>query len=65
MLILLKNAKNDIIFIGPKSKAIKIMGSKLAAKDAVKRFIQWSQIRPAITDVEKQKLLRKLVFNTY
>jgi acetyl-CoA carboxylase biotin carboxylase subunit len=30
--------KNNIIFIGPKSKAIKIMGSKLAAKDAVKAY---------------------------
>ena len=30
--------KNDIIFIGPKSKAIKMMGSKLAAKDAVKAY---------------------------
>jgi propionyl-CoA carboxylase alpha chain len=29
---------NDIVFIGPKSKAIKIMGSKLAAKDAVKAY---------------------------
>lgn len=30
--------KNNIIFIGPKSKAIEIMGSKLAAKDAVKAY---------------------------
>jgi len=30
--------KNDIIFIGPKSKSIKIMGDKLAAKDAVKHY---------------------------
>ncbi|WP_418511995.1 acetyl-CoA carboxylase biotin carboxylase subunit [Corallibacter sp.] len=29
---------NNITFIGPKSKAIKIMGSKLAAKDAVKAY---------------------------
>ncbi|MGY0392247.1 acetyl-CoA carboxylase biotin carboxylase subunit [Bizionia sp. KMM 8389] len=29
---------NNIIFIGPKSKAIKVMGSKLAAKDAVKHY---------------------------
>jgi len=29
---------NNLIFIGPKSKAIKIMGSKLAAKDAVKAY---------------------------
>ncbi|OGS80385.1 MAG: acetyl-CoA carboxylase biotin carboxylase subunit [Flavobacteria bacterium RIFCSPLOWO2_12_FULL_31_7] len=30
--------KNNITFIGPKSKAMKIMGSKLAAKEAVKAF---------------------------
>ncbi|SEQ09588.1 acetyl-CoA carboxylase biotin carboxylase subunit [Flavobacterium urocaniciphilum] len=30
--------KNNITFIGPKSHAMKIMGSKLAAKDAVKAF---------------------------
>ncbi|WP_411895560.1 acetyl-CoA carboxylase biotin carboxylase subunit [Winogradskyella sp. A2] len=29
---------NDIIFIGPRSKAIKMMGDKLAAKDAVKDY---------------------------
>ena len=30
--------KNNIIFIGPKSKAIHMMGDKLAAKDAVKDY---------------------------
>ncbi|WP_282043390.1 acetyl-CoA carboxylase biotin carboxylase subunit [Winogradskyella flava] len=30
--------KNDVIFIGPKSHAIKVMGSKLAAKDTVKAY---------------------------
>ncbi|WP_426430061.1 acetyl-CoA carboxylase biotin carboxylase subunit [Winogradskyella sp. HB-48] len=30
--------KNDVIFIGPRSKAIKMMGDKLAAKDAVKDY---------------------------
>ena len=30
--------KNNIIFIGPKSKAIEMMGSKLAAKEAVKHY---------------------------
>ncbi|MFD2824713.1 acetyl-CoA carboxylase biotin carboxylase subunit [Lacinutrix iliipiscaria] len=30
--------ENNITFIGPKSKAIKIMGSKLAAKEAVKVY---------------------------
>lgn len=29
---------NDVIFIGPRSKAIKMMGDKLAAKDAVKDY---------------------------
>lgn len=29
---------NNIIFIGPKSKAIEMMGDKLAAKDAVKHY---------------------------
>ncbi|MCL6296033.1 acetyl-CoA carboxylase biotin carboxylase subunit [Jejuia spongiicola] len=30
--------KNNILFIGPRSKAIKMMGDKLAAKDAVKDY---------------------------
>ncbi|MCL4125032.1 UNVERIFIED_CONTAM: hypothetical protein GTU68_001501 [Idotea baltica] len=30
--------KNNITFIGPKSNAIKMMGNKLAAKDAVKNY---------------------------
>nr|WP_315256833.1 acetyl-CoA carboxylase biotin carboxylase subunit [uncultured Flavobacterium sp.] len=49
--------KNGIIFIGPKSHAIKIMGSKLAAKDAVKAYnIQMVPgIEEAITDIEKAK----------
>lgn len=33
-----KVEKNKLIFIGPKSAAIRIMGSKLAAKDAVKNY---------------------------
>ena len=46
---------NKIIFIGPKSKAIKIMGSKLAAKDAVKAYDipMVPGIDEAITDVNK------------
>jgi acetyl/propionyl-CoA carboxylase alpha subunit len=36
MLILLKSRTKQYSFIGPKSKAIHIMGSKLAAKEAVK-----------------------------
>ena len=30
--------KNNILFIGPKSKSIRMMGDKLAAKDAVKNY---------------------------
>ncbi|WP_348824540.1 acetyl-CoA carboxylase biotin carboxylase subunit [Flavobacterium aestuarii] len=49
--------KNNIIFIGPKSHAIKIMGSKLAAKDAVKAYSipMVPGIDEAITDIEKAK----------
>lgn len=48
---------NGIIFIGPKSKAIKIMGNKLAAKEAVKHYDipMVPGIDEAITDVEKAK----------
>jgi pyruvate carboxylase subunit A len=50
---------NDLIFIGPKSKAIKIMGSKLAAKEAVKHYNipMVPGIDEAITDVEKAKTI--------
>jgi propionyl-CoA carboxylase alpha chain len=53
--------KNNIIFIGPKSKAIKIMGSKLAAKDAVKQYNipMVPGFDEAITDVEKAKVVAK------
>jgi propionyl-CoA carboxylase alpha chain len=49
--------KNGIIFIGPKSKAIRIMGSKLAAKDAVKDYNipMVPGYDQAITDVKKAK----------
>ena len=52
---------NDIIFIGPRSKAIKIMGSKLAAKDAVKQYNipMVPGIDKAITDVNKAKSIAK------
>lgn len=55
--------KNNIIFIGPKSKAIKIMGSKLAAKDAVKKYNipMVPGFDEAITDVEKAKVIAKQV----
>ena len=53
--------KNNIIFIGPKSKAIRIMGSKLAAKDAVKNYDipMVPGIDEAITDLKKAKLIAK------
>ncbi|AXT20259.1 acetyl-CoA carboxylase biotin carboxylase subunit [Flavobacteriaceae bacterium AU392] len=53
--------QNNIIFIGPKSKAIKVMGSKLAAKDAVKAYDipMVPGIDEAITDVEKAKSIAK------
>lgn len=48
---------NGIIFIGPGSKAIKIMGSKLAAKETVSKYDipMVPGIDEAITDVEKAK----------
>ncbi|MBQ0734213.1 acetyl-CoA carboxylase biotin carboxylase subunit [Aquimarina celericrescens] len=53
--------KNDLIFIGPKSKAIKVMGSKLAAKDAVKAYDipMVPGIDKAITDVDKAKTIAR------
>ncbi|WP_025739545.1 acetyl-CoA carboxylase biotin carboxylase subunit [Aquimarina pacifica] len=49
--------KNGIIFIGPKSNAIKIMGSKLAAKEAVKMYNipMVPGVDEAITDIKKAK----------
>ncbi|MEP3836122.1 MAG: acetyl-CoA carboxylase biotin carboxylase subunit [Algibacter sp.] len=54
---------NNIIFIGPKSKAIKIMGSKLAAKDAVKTYNipMVPGIDKAITNVNKAKKIAKTI----
>ncbi len=53
--------ENNIIFIGPRSKAIKIMGSKLAAKEAVKHYNipMVPGIDEAITDVNKAKTIAK------
>ena len=55
--------KNNIIFIGPKSKAIRVMGSKLAAKDAVKNYNipMVPGIDEAITDVKKAKIIAKKI----
>lgn len=49
--------KNNIIFIGPKSNAIHIMGSKLAAKEAVKAYNipMVPGIDTAITDIDEAK----------
>ena len=56
-----ESEKNNIIFIGPKSKAIKVMGSKLAAKEAVKQYNipMVPGFDQAITDVEKAKVVAK------
>ncbi|MBZ9630354.1 acetyl-CoA carboxylase biotin carboxylase subunit [Salegentibacter sp. LM13S] len=53
--------KNGITWIGPGSKAIKIMGSKLAAKDAVKDYDipMVPGIDEAVTDPEKAKKIAK------
>jgi len=53
--------QNNITFIGPRSKAIKIMGSKLAAKEAVKHYNipMVPGIDEAITEVSKAKQIAK------
>ena len=50
-------AANGITFIGPKSKAIHIMGSKLAAKEAVKKYDipMVPDLDEAITDIKEAK----------
>ncbi len=55
--------KNNIIFIGPKSKAIEMMGSKLAAKEAVMQYDipMVPGVDHAITDVEEAKKTAKEV----
>jgi propionyl-CoA carboxylase alpha chain len=54
-----KVEKNNIIFIGPKSKAIHIMGSKLAAKEAVKQYDipMVPGLDHAITDIAEAKIV--------
>ncbi|WGD34304.1 acetyl-CoA carboxylase biotin carboxylase subunit [Olleya sp. YS] len=53
--------KNNIIFIGPKSHAIRVMGSKLAAKDAVKDYDipMVPGTDEAITDISEAKMIAK------
>lgn len=56
---------NNILFIGPKSKAIKTMGSKLAAKEAVKAYNipMVPGTDEAITDIpEAKKIAKKIGF---
>ncbi|MER3376511.1 MAG: acetyl-CoA carboxylase biotin carboxylase subunit [Allomuricauda sp.] len=55
--------KNGLTFIGPKSKAIRIMGSKLAAKETVKKYNipMVPGIDEAITDVTKAHEIAKEV----
>ena len=53
--------KNNITFIGPKSHAIKVMGSKLAAKEAVKAYNipMVPGTDQAITDIPEAKEIAK------
>lgn len=52
-----KVEKNGIIFIGPKSDSIRVMGDKLAAKETVKKYNipMVPGLDEAITDVEAAK----------
>ena len=52
-----KVEKSGMIFIGPKSHAIRVMGSKLAAKDAVKKYNipMVPGTDEAITDISEAK----------
>ena len=55
--------KNNIIFIGPKSKAIEMMGSKLAAKEAVLKYNipMVPGVDHAIIDIEEAKETAKSI----
>ena len=58
---------NNIIFIGPRSKAIKMMGSKLAAKDAVKAYNipMVPGTDQAITDIPEAKKIAKALVSLF
>ena len=58
-----KVEKAGIVFIGPKSYAIEVMGSKLAAKEAVKDYDipMVPGIDEAVTDIELAKKIAKEV----
>jgi propionyl-CoA carboxylase alpha chain len=53
--------KSGMIFIGPKSHAIRVMGSKLAAKEAVKKYNipMVPGIDEAVTDVDEASRIAK------
>ncbi len=53
--------RNNIIFIGPKSKSIKMMGNKLAAKEAVKNYNipMVPGVDHAIIDIDEAKITAK------
>ena len=55
--------KNNIIFIGPKSKAIEIMGSKLAAKEAVMKYNipMVPGVDHAIIDIDEAKKTAQMI----
>ncbi|MDT0558653.1 acetyl-CoA carboxylase biotin carboxylase subunit [Ichthyenterobacterium sp. W332] len=55
--------KNDLTFIGPKSKAITVMGSKLAAKETVKAYNipMVPGTDEAITDIPEAKNIAKKI----
>ena len=54
---------NDIIFIGPRSKAIKLMGNKLAAKETIKDYNipMVPGTDEAITDIPEAKKIAKTI----
>ena len=55
--------KNNIIFIGPKSKSIRMMGDKLAAKDAVKNYNipMVPGVDKAVTDPKEVSEIARLI----
>lgn len=55
--------KNNIIFIGPKSTSIRMMGDKLAAKDAVKNYDipMVPGVDHAITNIAEAKLVAEKI----
>ncbi len=58
-----KVEKHNIMFIGPRSKAIRVMGSKLAAKEAVKAYDipMVPGIDEAVIEVSKAKEIAKKI----